>query len=58
MNCAILVLFVTALLPASFEDEVGCKTGEFCTKITVDDGLVARSMDSCSKSVCCGIRMF
>jgi hypothetical protein len=51
VSCMNLVLLVTARLPVSFEGDVGCKTGEFCKKIAVDDRLVARSMDLSNKGV-------
>jgi hypothetical protein len=54
--CMSFALLVTARLPVSFEDDVGCKIGEFCKKITVDNTLVARSMDLCNKGVCCNLK--
>lgn len=58
MYCMNFVLLVTVRLPVSFEDDVRCKTGEFCKKITVDDRLVARSMDLCNKGVCYSLERF
>jgi hypothetical protein len=55
-KCMNFVLLVAARLPVSSEDDVRCKTEEFCKKITVDDGLVARSMDLCSEGVCCSLK--
>lgn len=55
MYCMNFVLLVIAPLPVSFENDVSCKTGEFCEKITVDHRLVARSMDLCDEGVCCSL---